>query len=208
MAVIDPTRDVDEYLAIAKRRGVADHECPRDPRPRRLRQRLGRAEGRLGDEVEVVCSGLGGPEWTPPYADRVSEATATRSRWARSGCRRSTPPGTPTSTSPGPVRRHAEQGGALAGVHRRLPVRRRRGAPRSAGRGGAAIGWPISFTRASSSGCRWCPTSPRSYPAHGARLAVRQGDRFAVGSTASATSAGSTCAAEEAGGARMGERRS
>ena len=45
VAVIDPTRDVDEYLDIAKRRGAADHAHPRDARPRRLRQRLGGAEG-------------------------------------------------------------------------------------------------------------------------------------------------------------------
>jgi hydroxyacylglutathione hydrolase len=27
---------------------------------------------RLGDSVTIHCSGMGGPEWTPPYADRVA----------------------------------------------------------------------------------------------------------------------------------------
>ena len=44
-AVIDPTRDVDEYLEHRQGGGAADHARPGDPRPRRLRQRLGRTEG-------------------------------------------------------------------------------------------------------------------------------------------------------------------
>lgn len=71
-AVIDPTRDVDGYLRYAIENDLhirhvlethvhADYVC-------------GSAElrERLGGEVEVHCSGEGGDEWTPPYAQHVA----------------------------------------------------------------------------------------------------------------------------------------
>ena len=71
VAVIDPTRDVDEYVEIAKREGLrithvlethvhADFVC-------------GSAElkARLGGQPQIHASGLGGKQWTPPYADVV-----------------------------------------------------------------------------------------------------------------------------------------
>ena len=71
VAVIDPTRDVDEYIETAKREGLrithilethvhADFVC-------------GSAElkARLDGEPEIHSSGLGGKKWTPPYADHV-----------------------------------------------------------------------------------------------------------------------------------------
>lgn len=71
VAVIDPTRDVDEYIEIAKREGLrithilethvhADFVCG----SAELKQRL---QGR----PQIYASGLGGKKWTPPYADVV-----------------------------------------------------------------------------------------------------------------------------------------
>jgi hydroxyacylglutathione hydrolase len=71
VAVIDPTRDVDEYIAIAKREGLkithilethvhADYVCGSSE-----------LKARLNGEPQIHCSGLGGKEWTPPYADHV-----------------------------------------------------------------------------------------------------------------------------------------
>lgn len=71
VAVIDPTRDVDEYVRIARSEGLhithilethvqADYVSG----SRELR-------ARLDGEPKIVVSGMGGAEWTPPYADRV-----------------------------------------------------------------------------------------------------------------------------------------
>lgn len=70
-AVIDPTRDVGDFIELSRREGFAirhvlethvhaDFVC-------------GSAElrARLGDSLIVHASGLGGEEWTPPYADQV-----------------------------------------------------------------------------------------------------------------------------------------
>ena len=72
-AVIDATRDVDDYLRYAKDNDLhighvlethvhADYVC-------------GSAElkSRLNDDVQVHCSGEGGEQWTPPYADHVAQ---------------------------------------------------------------------------------------------------------------------------------------
>lgn len=70
-AVIDPTRDVDSIVRFATENDLhiehilethihADYVCG----SRELK-------ARLGGEPEVCCSGLGGDEWTPTYADRV-----------------------------------------------------------------------------------------------------------------------------------------
>ena len=42
-------------------------------------------KARLGGEPQVVVSGMGGEEWTPPYADRVVERRRRGRRWAASG---------------------------------------------------------------------------------------------------------------------------
>jgi len=70
-AVIDPLRDVDDYLEVAQRQGLhirhvlethvhADYLCGS--------QEL---KARLGEDVTIHASGLGGPNWTPTYADHV-----------------------------------------------------------------------------------------------------------------------------------------
>lgn len=70
-AVVDPTRDVDELLRVAQREGlrvthVLETHVHADfvTGSREIKQRL-------GDAVTIHCSGLGGEEWTPPFADHV-----------------------------------------------------------------------------------------------------------------------------------------
>ncbi|WP_435018261.1 MBL fold metallo-hydrolase [Tundrisphaera sp. TA3] len=70
-AVIDPTRDVDEYLEIARREGLRITHVLETHVHADFVSGSVELKARLGDEVQVVVSGLGGPEWTPAYADRV-----------------------------------------------------------------------------------------------------------------------------------------
>src|SRR3954463_185621 len=86
-ACIDPTRDVDEYLRIAKDEGlrithVLETHVHADfvSGSAELKARLnadgngGGGGGRGRGEVAVHLSGLGGDEWTPPHADHVVRA--------------------------------------------------------------------------------------------------------------------------------------
>lgn len=70
--IIDPTRDVHDYLAYTRDNDLhithvlethvhADYVCG----SRELKQQL-------GGEVTLHCSGEGGDEWTPRYADKVT----------------------------------------------------------------------------------------------------------------------------------------
>ena len=72
-AVIDPTRDVDDFIAFAKDNDLhirhiiethvhADFVCG----SRELK-------ARLNDEPTIHCSGYGGEDWTQPYADRARQ---------------------------------------------------------------------------------------------------------------------------------------
>lgn len=70
-AVIDPTRDVEEYLAIAKREGLRITHALETHVHADFVSGSAELKARLGGELEVVVSGLGGPDWIPPYADRV-----------------------------------------------------------------------------------------------------------------------------------------
>ncbi|QDV85802.1 MBL fold metallo-hydrolase [Planctomycetes bacterium TBK1r] len=69
--VVDPTRDVDDYIRYAKDNDLhirhvlethvhADYVCGSSE-----------LKARLGKDVEIHCSGAGDDEWTPPYADHV-----------------------------------------------------------------------------------------------------------------------------------------
>lgn len=69
-AVVDPTRDVDDFIAYAKENGLhirhiiethvhADFVCGSKE-----------LKARLDDEPTIHCSGYGGDDWTPPYADQ------------------------------------------------------------------------------------------------------------------------------------------
>ncbi|AMV38750.1 MBL fold metallo-hydrolase [Planctomyces sp. SH-PL62] len=70
-AVIDPTRDVDDFLEIAKREGLRITHVLETHVHADFVSGSVELKARLGDEVQVVVSGMGGAEWTPPYADRV-----------------------------------------------------------------------------------------------------------------------------------------
>ena len=70
-AVIDPTRDVDEYLQIAKREGLRITHVFETHVHADFVSGSAELKARLGGEVKVVVSGMGGAEWTPPYADQV-----------------------------------------------------------------------------------------------------------------------------------------
>lgn len=70
-ALVDPTRDVDDFLEIAKREGLRITHVLETHVHADFVSGSNELKNRLGGEVEVVCSGLGGPDWTPPYADRV-----------------------------------------------------------------------------------------------------------------------------------------
>jgi hydroxyacylglutathione hydrolase len=71
VAVIDPTRDVDEYVEIAKREGLRIAHVLETHVHADFVSGSAELKARLGGEPRVHCSGLGGPQWTPPYADVV-----------------------------------------------------------------------------------------------------------------------------------------
>jgi hydroxyacylglutathione hydrolase len=70
-AVIDPTRDVEAYLEIARREDLRITHVLETHVHADFVSGSAELKAQLGDEVQVVCSGMGGKEWTPPYADRV-----------------------------------------------------------------------------------------------------------------------------------------
>lgn len=70
-AVIDATRDVDEFLAIARKEGLRITHALETHVHADFVSGSAELKDRVGGELEVVVSGLGGAEWTPPYADRV-----------------------------------------------------------------------------------------------------------------------------------------
>src|SRR3954470_22348139 len=80
VAVIDPTRDVEEYLRIAKDEGLrithifethvhADFVSGSAELKARLGGGAGGGAGAEQGGPRVHASGMGGKEWTPPYAD-------------------------------------------------------------------------------------------------------------------------------------------
>ncbi len=72
-AIIDPTRDVEDFLEIANREGLHIKHVLETHVHADFVSGANELKARLGDEVTVHCSGLGGPDWTPPYADHVVE---------------------------------------------------------------------------------------------------------------------------------------
>jgi len=71
VAVIDPTRDVDEYLRIAKDEGLRITHVLETHVHADYVSGSAELKARLEGKPQVVCSGMGGKEWTPPYADVV-----------------------------------------------------------------------------------------------------------------------------------------
>ncbi len=131
-AVVDPRRDVDEYLDEARGPRPHDPLRDRDAPPRRLRERPPRARGAHGRQDRLRGEGGG-------HASRTGRsATATRSASATSRCASSRRPGhTPESVSV-LVIDTAERARAADGAHRRHALHRRRGPARPRGRDGAS----------------------------------------------------------------------
>jgi hydroxyacylglutathione hydrolase len=71
VAVIDPTRDVDEYLRIAKDEGLRITHIFETHVHADFVSGSAELKARLGGEPTVHASGMGGSVWTPPYADHV-----------------------------------------------------------------------------------------------------------------------------------------
>jgi hydroxyacylglutathione hydrolase len=70
-AVIDPTRDVEPYLKLAKKEGLRITHVLETHVHADFVSGAKELKERLGGAAQVHCSGLGGKAWTPPYADRV-----------------------------------------------------------------------------------------------------------------------------------------
>lgn len=70
-AVIDPTRDIDEYLRIAKDQGLRITHVLETHVHADFVSGSAELKARTGNAATVVVSGLGGPDWTPPYADQI-----------------------------------------------------------------------------------------------------------------------------------------
>ncbi|QEG33828.1 MBL fold metallo-hydrolase [Bythopirellula goksoeyrii] len=70
-AVIDPTRDVNDFLEIASREGLHIRHVLETHVHADFVSGSRELKARLGDGVTIHASGLGGKEWTPPYADHV-----------------------------------------------------------------------------------------------------------------------------------------
>ena len=71
IAVIDPTRDVDEYIRIAKEEGLRITHILETHVHADYVSGSAELKARLAGEPQIVVSGMGGKAWTPPYADTV-----------------------------------------------------------------------------------------------------------------------------------------
>jgi hydroxyacylglutathione hydrolase len=71
VAVIDPTRDVDEYVRIARDEGLHITHILETHVHADYVSGSAELKARLGGEPKVVVSGMGGKQWTPAYADVV-----------------------------------------------------------------------------------------------------------------------------------------
>lgn len=70
-AVIDPTRDVDEFIEITERAGLEIHHVLETHVHADFVSGSRELKARLGDSVTLHASGMGGADWTPSYADHV-----------------------------------------------------------------------------------------------------------------------------------------
>lgn len=69
--VIDPTRDVDEFLTIAHREGLRITRILETHVHADFVSGSAELQARLNGSAQIHCSGEGGPDWTPPYANPV-----------------------------------------------------------------------------------------------------------------------------------------
>jgi hydroxyacylglutathione hydrolase len=78
-AVIDPTREVQDFLKLAKREGLHIRHILETHVHSDFVSGAAELKECLGDSALVHCSGLGGTKWIPPYADvTVSDGDETR----------------------------------------------------------------------------------------------------------------------------------
>ncbi len=68
-AVIDPTRDVDEFVQFAAQNGLRIRHILETHVHADFVSGARELKAALGDEPTIHCSGYGGPEWTQPFAD-------------------------------------------------------------------------------------------------------------------------------------------
>src|SRR5439155_23905981 len=73
VAVIDPTRDVDEYIRVAKDEGLRITQILETHVHADFVSGSAELKARLKGEPVIHVSGMGGKEWTPPYADQVAQ---------------------------------------------------------------------------------------------------------------------------------------
>src|SRR5437763_650570 len=71
VAVVDPTRDVEEYISIAKSNGLRISHILETHVHADYVSGAAEWKARLKGEPVVHCSGMGGETWTAKYADRV-----------------------------------------------------------------------------------------------------------------------------------------
>jgi len=71
-AIIDPTRDVDEFIVLARAEGFRVRHVIETHVHADFVSGSRELKARLGDEPTIWCSGLGGESWTPPYADEIA----------------------------------------------------------------------------------------------------------------------------------------
>src|SRR5438128_10097043 len=71
VAVVDPTRDVEEYLRTAQQEGLRITHILETHVHADFVSGSAELKARLGGTPRVHVSGMGGKEWTPPYADDV-----------------------------------------------------------------------------------------------------------------------------------------
>jgi len=72
-AVIDPTRDVEEYLTFARDNDLHIGHILETHVHADFVSGARELKARLKDQPVIHSSGMGGAEWTPPYADQVSK---------------------------------------------------------------------------------------------------------------------------------------
>jgi len=70
-AVIDPTRDVNKYLEIARQNNLVITDILETHVHADFVSGSRELKNRLGEDPTIHCSGMGGKEWTPTYADHI-----------------------------------------------------------------------------------------------------------------------------------------
>lgn len=71
MAIIDPTRDIDEYLNIAQVEGYEIRFILETHVHADFVSGAFELKHALGGKPIICCSGMGGKEWTPTYVDKI-----------------------------------------------------------------------------------------------------------------------------------------